>query len=269
LAAAREHNLPHEVLEAAATVRRFPAFKIPSDYVGVFQPDGGFVAVEPAIAAQVALAKANGAAVHTGMAVRAITSRAGGVLIEAGADTIEAKSAIVAAGPWARTFFPDLPLRVTREVMAWFRPADGAPFAAARAPVFILESRHGMHYGFPASAAGLVKIAKHHHRDEAADPDRVERTVTADDEALIRAAIADHIPAANGPLAAAKTCLYTVTPDRDFIIDRLPGTNIIVASPCSGHGFKFAPVIGEILADLALDGATGHDISRFRLARIR
>jgi sarcosine oxidase len=156
---------------------------------------------------------------------------------------------------------------VTREVMAWFRPTDLAPFAAAGAPVFILESRHGMHYGFPASAAGTVKIAKHHHRGEAVDPDRVERAVSVDDEALIRAALAEHIPAANGALAAARTCLYTVTPDRDFIVDRLPGTNIVVASPCSGHGFKFAPVMGEILADLALDGGTRHDIARFRLAR--
>ena len=80
--------------------------------------------------------------------------------------------------------------------------------------------------------------------------------------------IENHIPAANGPLVAAKTCLYTMTPDHDFLIDRLPGApNIIIASPCSGHGFKFAPVIGEILADLATDGGTEHDISRFRMAR--
>ena len=93
-------------------------------------------------------------------------------------------------------------------------------------------------------------------------------SAVAADEALIRAALADHIPAANGRLTAAQTCLYTVTPDHDFLIDRLPSApNIIVASPCSGHGFKFAPAIGEILADLALDRGTGHDISRFRLGR--
>ena len=94
------------------------------------------------------------------------------------------------------------------------------------------------------------------------------RTISAEDEALIRPALADHIPAANGRLLAAKTCLYTVTPDHDFIIDRAPGrSRVIVASPCSGHGFKFAPLIGEILADLALDGTTRHDISRFTLSR--
>jgi sarcosine oxidase len=90
--------------------------------------------------------------------------------------------------------------------------------------------------------------------------------VSSEDEALIRAALADHLPAANGPLIDARTCLYTVAPDDDFIIDRLP-SGVVVASPCSGHGFKFAPVIGEILADLAIEGVTRHDISRFRLAR--
>jgi sarcosine oxidase len=152
--------------------------------------------------------------------------------------------------------------------MTWFRPLDSDLFRSERFPAFLLESRHGMHYGFPLHGETGVKIAKHHHADETVDPDRVERAISADDERLIRAALEDHLPAANGPLAQVKTCLYTVTPDRDFVIDRLPGApNVIVASPCSGHGFKFAPVLGEILADLAASGATRHDISRFALAR--
>jgi sarcosine oxidase len=104
--------------------------------------------------------------------------------------------------------------------------------------------------------------------DQSVEPEACDRTVTAEDERLIRAAVAEHLPAANGRLIKAKTCLYTVTPDGDFIIDRLPGApQIVVASPCSGHGFKFAPAIGEILADLAITGASLHDISRFTLAR--
>ena len=107
-----------------------------------------------------------------------------------------------------------------------------------------------------------------HHSDETVDPESYDRTVSTDDEALIRAAVADHLPGANGPLVAAKTCLYTVAPDGDFIIDRLPGAaSIVVASPCSGHGFKFAPVIGEILADLATGQSSSHDIARFRIGR--
>src|SRR5262249_37733020 len=130
------------------------------------------------------------------------------------------------------------------------------------------ESPHGVHYGFPPDGGGRLKIAKHHHADQTVDPDDYDRAVSGADESLIRAAIADHMPEANGELVAAKTCLYTMAPDGDFIIDRVPGAaNVIVASPCSGHGFKFAPVIGEILADLALMGTTSHDISRFQLDR--
>ncbi|MGA7487406.1 MAG: FAD-dependent oxidoreductase, partial [Xanthobacteraceae bacterium] len=141
-----------------------------------------------------------------------------------------------------------------------------------RFPVFIIESRHGMHYGIPPQGGGgigaAIKVAKHHHRNETVDPDAYDRTVSAQDEALIRAAISEHLPAANGRLVAAATCLYTMTPDGHFLIDRLPGApNIILASPCSGHGFKFAPVIGEILADLATTGTTAHDIAGFSLER--
>jgi sarcosine oxidase len=147
-------------------------------------------------------------------------------------------------------------------------PADPALFAAARFPVFLLQSRHGMHYGFPHYGHPGVKVAKHHHNDATVDPDNVERAVNREDEALIRAPLAEHIPLLNSAMLAAKTCLYTMTPDHDFIIDQLPqAANVIVASPCSGHGFKFAPVLGEVLAELAIDGATQHDISRFRFAR--
>jgi sarcosine oxidase len=268
LAASRLHRLPHEVLESAEIMRRFPAFRIPSDYLGVFQPDGGFVEVEMAIAAMIALAQGAGAQVQTGASVLSVAQHGDRARVVTSQGEIEAGAAIVTAGPWVRTLVPELPVRVTREVMAWFEPNDPTLFELGRFPVFILESRHGMHYGFPAHDRPGIKIAKHHHRDETADPDHVDRAVSAADEALIRAVLAGHLPAADGPLLAANTCLYTVTPDRDFIVDRLPqAPNVIVASPCSGHGFKFAPAIGEILADLAVEGRTRHDISRFRLSR--
>jgi sarcosine oxidase len=270
LRASREHGLPHEVLDAGEVMRRFPAFRIPSDYVGVFQPDGGFLDVEPSVEAMIALAKAAGAQVRTAEQVHAVKQSGNGVRIETDRGVVEAGAAIVAAGAWIAKLLPDLPvpLRVTRQVQAWFQAEDAAPFAPGRFPVFLLESQHGVRYGFPPHGGSGVKIAKHHHDDQTVDPDTVGRAVSAADEALIRSALADHIPAANGRMIAAKTCLYTVTPDHDFIIDRLPDApNVIVASPCSGHGFKFAPVIGEILAEIALDGGTRHDISRFALGR--
>jgi len=244
LRSSRLHGLPHDILDARRLMKRFPAFRLPDDFVGVFQPDEPVLAVEP----------------HRG-GVR-VTTRHG---------DIRARCAIVAAGPWLKSLLPQLPvpLRVTRQVLAWFEPADHARarFAAERFPVFLLENGDGVFYGFPADADG-VKVAKHHHLDEAVDADHYDRAISATDEAVIRIALKAHLPDADGRLLAAQTCLYTMTPDGDFILDRLPRcTEIIVAAPCSGHGFKFAPVIGEILADLAVMGHTEHDISRFSLKR--
>jgi sarcosine oxidase len=272
LACAQMHGLRHEVLAAADLMRRLPVFRVPPDYAAVLQPDGGILQAEASIAAQLALATEAGAELHSGETVRAVEPRAGHVRIVTDRGNIDAGAAIIAAGPWVRSLLPGLAarLRVTREVMGWFETTDARLFSSSRLPVFIIESRHGMHYGIPPRETIHlgIKVAKHHHRGETVDPDGYDRTVSAEDEALIRAALADHLPAANGRLLTAKTCLYTMTPDGHFLIDRLPDApNIIVASPCSGHGFKFAPVIGEILADLAIRGATAHDIARFSLGR--
>jgi sarcosine oxidase len=269
LEAVRLHDLPHEVLEAPALMRRFPAFRIPDHHVGVLQPDGGFLKAEPVIEAHIALAQTAGAELRCHTVVERIEPAASGVRIVTSRGVVDTGTAIVTAGAWTTSLLPGLPvpLRVTRQVVAWFEPREPALFAPGRFPVFLLESRHGIHYGFPLQAAGL-KIAKHFHADQTVDPDGYDRAITADDEALIRACLAEHMPAADGPVRAATTCLYTMTPDGDFVIDRLPGCpNVIVASPCSGHGFKFAGVIGEALADLAITGATRHDLSRFELAR--
>jgi sarcosine oxidase len=246
LQSARQHGLPHEVLDAACVMKRFPAFRLPDDCIGVFQPDGGVLRAEPAVAAFQAIARAAGAELRMDERVLAVAPDGDGVCVATERGEV----------------------RVTRQVLAWFTPVrHAAQFAADRLPVFLLQNPNGVFYGFPADAIG-VKVAKHHHFDEAIDPDTCDRTVSAADEAVIRIALKAHLPDANGRLAAARTCIYTMTPDGDFILDRLPGCpRIIVASPCSGHGFKFAPVIGDILADLATMGHTEHDISRFSLER--
>jgi sarcosine oxidase len=269
LATARLHALPHEVLDARALMRRYPPFHLPPDFLGVVQPDGGFLTAEPAVQAHQDLAQKAGAELRFGETVLGIEHSAREVRITTGGGVVTVGTAIVAAGAWTKKLLPALAmLRVTRQVMAWFTPADPACFAPERFPVFMLESRLGIHYGFPLDENGL-KVSKHFHQDETVDPDIYSRAVTPEDHSVIRSGLA-YLPAANGPLRIAKTCLYTMTPDGDFIIDRLPAArNILVASPCSGHGFKFSPVIGEILADLAIRGKTAHDISRFRLARFR
>jgi sarcosine oxidase len=251
-------------------MERFPAFRLPPQYVAVLQSDGGFLDAEQSIHAMLALAKDTGAEIRTGERIHAIEHAAGGVRVVTDRGTLDAEAAIVTVGPWIKALLSDLPvsLRVTRQVMAWFAPSEPALFPSGGCPVFLLESGHGVHYGFPPDRHGRIKVAKHHHRDEIVDPEAHDRTVSTADEMLIRAALADHLPAANGRLVDAKTCLYTETPDGDFLIDRLPGSErVIIASPCSGHGFKFAPVVGEILADLATEGATRHDMSRFSLSR--
>jgi sarcosine oxidase len=272
LTAAHTHLLPYEFLDAEALMRRIPPFRLPKHYVGVIQPDGGFIEAGVAINVHVQLAISAGASLRANEKVLAVKERAGGVRIETDRCSVDADAVIVTAGPWTKTLLPDLPasLRVTRQVVGWFEPNDAALFAADRFPVFLLESRHGMHFGFPLHGESGIKIAKHHHLNETVHPDSYNRAVTVEDEAVISAAIAEHIPAANGRLLAAKTCLYTMTPDGAFIIDHLPKcSQILIASPCCGHGFKFAPVIGEIIADLVTTGTTRHDISAYRLGRFR
>jgi len=270
LASSRLHGLPHEVMDAAAVMRRFPPFRLPPDFIGVFQPDGGFLLAEPAVATQIAQAQAAGAQVRSTTRVLAVEPRGAGVRVTTSEGIIAAGAAVVAAGPWVGRLLPDLvvPLRVTRQAVVWFAPAEGGPFAPGAFPVFLAQTRHGVHYGFPVLGSTGLKVAKHHHADETVDPDAVDRSVSARDEALIRGFLAEHLPAGNGPRKAAATCLYTMTPDGDFVIDRLPGApQVIVASPCSGHGFKFAPVVGDIVADLLIDGGTRRDIARFALSR--
>jgi sarcosine oxidase len=273
LRSSRLHGLAHETLDSKDVMARFPAFRVPENFIGVFQPEGGFLRLESAIEAMLALARCAGAEIATDEQVLAVEPRSDSVRVVTARRTVEAACTIVAAGPWLTSLLPDLPvaIRVTRQASGWFAPRDASDavlFAPGRFPVFLLQNQHGIYYGFPADGSRGIKVAKHHHFDEAVDPDRYDRVVSPRDEAAIRTVLKAHLPGADGALLAAKTCLYTMTPDGDFLVDRLPGhPHIIVASPCSGHGFKFAPVIGEILADLATVGTTAHDISRFSFAR--
>jgi sarcosine oxidase len=270
LASVSRHALRYELLSASELMRRIPAFQLPPQYQAVIQPDGGFLAAEPSIHAMLALARSAGAEIRTGETIRAIEPSSAGVRIITDRERLDAGAAVVAVGPWIKAMLPGLqaPLRVTRQVMAWFAPGDPQQFRPDQFPVFLLESRHGIHYGFPLDGDGLVKVAKHHHRDETVDPETCDRTISIADESLIRAALVDHLPGANGHRTAAASCLYTVAPDGDFVVDTLPGhPHVLIASPCSGHGFKFAPVIGEILADLVTKSAQRHEIGRFSLKR--
>jgi sarcosine oxidase len=270
LASSRLHDLAHDICDAAEMMRRYPAFRLPSDFVGVVQPEGGYLEAELAVQTHLDLARAAGAEIHHDRRVLAIEPLGNGVRIYTGSGTIDAGAAIVSAGAWVTDLLPNLPadLQVTRQAVLWVEPQDTNLFLPDRFPVFMIETEHGIHYGFPLHGADGVKVAKHHHSDEVVDPETCNREVSAADEQIVRDVISQYLPSANGRLLTQKTCLYTMSPDEHFIVDRMPGCpQIIVASPCSGHGFKFAPVMGETLADLATRGQTDNDISRFRLDR--
>jgi sarcosine oxidase len=272
LEASRLHGLDHEVLDAAEINRRFPAFKVPPHWTGLYQPEGGFLRPELAIQQFVGLAERHGAEVRTGTRVLAIEPLGSGVRVRTEAGEIEAGSVIVAAGAWIGDFAPELKphLKLTRQVLGWFEPLQPAYYAPDRCPVFILESEDDACYGFPDFAGTGVKTASHRKGAYLPSADDLSQDGGAADEAQIRRMLALAMPEANGPLRAMRTCMYTRTPDEDFVIDwSSADPRIILASPCSGHGFKFASVIGEVLADLALGKTPANDISRFKLERFR
>jgi sarcosine oxidase len=272
LAASRLHDLPHEQLTARQIMDRFPAFTLPADWEGVYQPDAGFLRPEKAIDTHIAGAKAVGAKVRLHTAVSDIAPTAGGVSLTLGdGAVIEAGSVVVSAGAWVGELIPELrpSLRLTRQVLGWFAPKTPALVGPGRLPVFMLDAADDMMYGFPDFAGTGVKVGFHRAgREWAAADDARQDAGPADGERLADF-LCHYMPAAAGPQRNLKTCIYTRAPDEDFILDRHPGhPQIVVASPCSGHGFKFASVIGEILADLATAGETGHDIGRFSIERL-
>jgi sarcosine oxidase len=185
--------------------------------------------------------------------------------------TATARRLVLAAGAWMRELLPELalPLTVERMVLYWFRPPRATDlFTAQRFPIFICEYTPGrVWYGLPDVGDG-VKVALHHD-GEPTDPDTVRRDVRPDEVTYIRALLRTFLPAADGELVDTAVCLYTNTPDECFLIDTHPAhSEVVIASPCSGHGFKFSSAIGELLADLALAGTTSFDLTPFRLARL-
>jgi len=269
LASARLHGLEHELLDAAAIRARFPAFGAETGVAGVFQPESGVLAVERCVRAQAALARAAGAEVREGVTVRAVLPDGAGVRVESDAGTFRAARAVVTAGAWAGRLLAGLglPLAVARQTVAWFAPRRPELFVPGRFPIFIWERPEGFFYGFPIVGRPGVKVARH-GGGATATPETVDRRFRAEDEAPLRRFLETCLPEAAGALLGGSVCLYTNTPDADFVIDRHPeAPQIAFAAGFSGHGFKFAPVVGAILADLALAGRTDHPIGRFRTAR--
>ena len=265
-----EHDIPHEVLNHRQINERFPGYQMPEGQMGLYQKDGGFVLSERAIVAYVNAAVAAGVEIHAREPVVSWEPEAGGVRVFTDRSEYTADRLIITAGAWTAGMVPSLEeLAVPeRQVLAWLQPEEPALFAPDNFPVFNAFFEEGRYYGFPVFGIPGFKIGRYHHLEEVVDPDHVERGVTQEDEDILRAAAARYFPKANGTLMTLKTCMFTNTPDEHFVIDVLPEIpQVVVAAGFSGHGFKFASVVGEILGDLALDGKTNHNIDLLKLNR--
>lgn len=270
LRSALEHNLPHEVLTSAELSRRFPGYRLPHETMALFQPEGGFLVPERCIVSYVQAAQALGAEIHGRERVLGWEPRGEGVRVWTSRDTYEADRLVITAGAWNSQLVDVLTglLEPERQVLAWLQPTRPELFAPDRFPVFNLLVEEGRYYGFPIHGVPGFKFGRYHHLEEVVDPELVEREPTERDEAILREFADRYFPEGNGPTMALKQCMFTNTPDHHFIIDVHPHyPQVSFTSPCSGHGFKFASVIGEIMADLAERGETRHNISFFRLDR--
>ena len=269
LASARRHDLEHEVLDAAALRERYPLFAWPDGWQGVFERQAGWLAPERSIETHLRLAEKNGARLRFDEPVEQWESTSDRVRVFTATATFEAKELVIAAGAWVPQLAPELAaeLSIERSVLFWFEPTAERD-AFARLPVYIVQDTDRIYYGFPYIDGQGVKVAGLHFGDRT-DPDTVDRTPSARDEDRVRTWLRRRMPLANGARRQAKVCLYTNTPDAHFIVDRLADhPNVFVASACSGHGFKFASVIGEILADLVQSGETHHPIGFLSAKRL-
>lgn len=269
--AACEHSLPFEALTASEIRSRFPTLKVLNEEAGVYEPDGGVLDPERAIRAQLDVAEAAGAEMRFEAAVTRWEPTANGFSISlADGTTVATEALVLSLGAWFKEVLESLgvPIRVQRNVQAWFESARSG-YEGPQFPAFLLD-REGLPaplYGFPDFGDG-IKAAFHSYGD-LTDATQAKREVdAARDVEPIRRAMEEWMPSAITALRAARPCLYTLTPDGHFVVDRHPEhPRLILCGGFSGHGFKFAPVIGEIGADLALEESSRHQIDFLSLRR--
>lgn len=259
---AETHGLAHELLDAPEITRRYPALRPDASWVGLAEAQAGVLAPERCIEAHLEAAERDGAVLRFGERVVSWRRDGGGVVVETTRGAYSASTLVVAAGAWLGGLVPSVApfLHVERVPLYWFEPTG----PVGPLPVWIAEDTDGDFYGFPLDEHGL-KLARHGSGDPA-DPDTLDRSARAADEQRVRAFARRRLPVADGRLRSTHVCMYTRTPDGHFVIDRAD-ERVVYASACSGHGFKFSSVVGEILADLALAGRTAHPIGFLSAAR--
>ncbi len=266
-----EHGLPHEILTGAEVNRRFPGYRLPEDIMAVFQTDGGYLLPERCIVAHVEAAQEEGAEIRGCEPVLDWTSNGRGITVKTSKTTYTADRLVITAGAWIGKVVKrlDRAVQPERQVLAWLQPRRLELFQPDRFPVFNLQVDEGRYYGLPVHGTPGFKIGRYHHLEERVDMDGIDRSTHPRDEAVLRDFAERYFPDGSGPTMSLQVCAFTNTTDGHFILDAHPEyPNVHVASPCSGHGFKFCSVIGEVMADLATTGETTHDIDLHRLARL-
>ncbi len=254
---ADRHGLAYEWLAPSEANHRWPAYVIPDGWDVLYSPDAGFLVTEPSLSAMAAAARRRGVAIHEHEPAIEWASTNDAVTVRTAEGTYHADRLIVTAGAWASRMLADLglPLGVVRKVLWWFAVGDPAPFAPDRFPIFITDSAAGSIYGFPIHEHAGFKIANHIGGDPTT-PDAVDRVVRDEEKWDVLPLARALFPLMTDSVLESVVCLYTMTPDTDFIVDRHPTSpQVIVGAGFSGHGFKFATAIGEHLADLTLDRA--------------
>lgn len=264
------NRLAFERLDAAEVRRRFPALQIPADHAAIWQADTGVLNPERGIVGHVESAMAAGAECHARETVAGWTADGNGVTVATDRGRYTARRLVLTVGPWTAGLLADLgaALWVERQVQCWFQPQSPADFSVGRLPVFVHHMADGVWYGIPIQGRPGVKVSRHHGGARVSATE-IDRTPTRADEADVRRYIRRCLPGADGPVMAMKVCMYTNSPDGHFIIDRHPQhPNVLLACGFSGHGYKFAPVVGEVLANLATDQAVDPAMALFSLSRL-
>ncbi len=273
--AALEHSIEHRMLSREQR-KRYDVFKIPSDFAAMFEPEGGFVRSTLAITTLAEQALLSGATLRTRETVTAWEADAHGVEVQTDRAVYRADQLVFTCGAWTAELVAALgvPLRVTRQALTWLWPQHPERFRMGAFPCWAIEDDApgfiGMYYGFPMMNGQVgLKIALH-APGALATPDSIDRNPVPDDLASLAPLFDKYLPGARGPVIRQKICMYTNSPDGHFIVDRLPGhDNVVIAAGFSGHGFKFAPVIGEALADLVQLGRSGLPIEFLGTQRFR
>jgi sarcosine oxidase len=264
------HGLTHEVMDGDELHRRYPGYRLPRKIRCLYQPDGGFLLPERCDVAHIEQALAHGAEVRYREPVMAWDANGGRVQVRTTRERYEAGRLVICAGPWASSLVPELNgLAIPeRQVLAWLQPSRPEHFRLGAFPVFNLEVEEGRYYGFPSFLIPGFKFGRYHHRGEQVDPDAVNREPEPADEELLRDFARRYFPDGAGATLMLKTCLFTNSPDRHFILDHHPAhPEVALAAGFSGHGYKFCSVVGEVMADLVAAGRARHDIEFFRLRR--